>query len=175
MPKRSAVTTLPPEVKEWLDKSLVESDFSGYDALSAALSEKGYQISKSSLHRYGSEFEESLQAIKLSTEMAKAVVDACPDDAGNFGEALTRLVQQKSFEVLTKMEVDPQKVKLTDLGNMVSLVNRTSIDIKKYASEVKARMDAKFEELESDNNSGKRKIDPETLRMVREEIYGIIS
>ncbi|HQB82745.1 MAG TPA: DUF3486 family protein, partial [Candidatus Rifleibacterium sp.] len=54
MPARSAVTTLPTEVKEWLDKCLVESDFSGYEALSAALAEKGFQISKSSLHRYGS-------------------------------------------------------------------------------------------------------------------------
>lgn len=175
MPARSAVTTLPAEVKEWLDKCLVESDFSGYEALSAALAEKGFQISKSSLHRYGSEFEKSLQAIRMSTEMAKAVVDACPDDANNFGEALTRLVQQKSFEVLTKMEVDPKKVKLTDIGKMVSAVNKTSIDIKKYAAEVKSKLEAKFKALEDDSKSGRNDLDVETLRRVREEIYGVVS
>lgn len=171
MPKRSAVTTLPPEVKEWLDKALVESDFSGYEALSAALADKGYQISKSSLHRYGSEFEESLQAIKMSTEMAKAVVDACPDDAGNFGEALTRLVQQKSFEVLTKMEVDPKKVKLTDLGKMVSLVNRTSIDIKKYAAEVKQKAMDAAKEVEKVVKKGG--LSDEAVQKIRRSILGI--
>jgi Asp-tRNA(Asn)/Glu-tRNA(Gln) amidotransferase B subunit len=171
MPKRSAVTTLPSAVKEWLDKALVESDFSGYEALSAALADKGYQISKSSLHRYGSEFEESLQAIKMSTEMAKAVVDACPDDAGNFGEALTRLVQQKSFEVLTKMEVDPAKVKLTDLGKMVSLVNRTSIDIKKYAAEVKQKTVDAAKEVEKVAKKGG--LSDEAVQKIRRSILGI--
>jgi Asp-tRNA(Asn)/Glu-tRNA(Gln) amidotransferase B subunit len=171
MPKRSSVKALPAKVKEWLDKCLVESDFSGYEALSAALAEKGYQISKSSLHRYGSEFEESLQAIKMSTEMAKAVVDACPDDAGNFGEALTRLVQQKSFEVLTKMEVDPSKVKLTDLGKMVSLVNRTSIDIKKYAAEVKEKAQAAAQEIEKVAKKGG--LSDEAVQAIRSKILGI--
>ncbi|MEW6708306.1 MAG: DUF3486 family protein [Candidatus Riflebacteria bacterium] len=172
MPKRSAVTTLPSEVKEWLDKALVESDFSGYEALSAALHEKGYQISKSSLHRYGSEFEESLQAIKMSTEMAKAVVDACPDDANNFGEALTRLVQQKSFEVLTRMEVDPKKVKLTDIGKMVSAVNKTSIDIKKYAAEVKQKTIDAAKEVEKVAKKGG--LSDEAVQKIRRSILGIV-
>jgi len=171
MPKRSSITTLPKAVKEWLDKSLVESEFSGYEALSAALSEKGFSISKSSLHRYGSEFEESLQAIKLSTEMAKAVVEACPDNANDFGEALTRLVQQKSFEVLTKMEVDPQKVKLTDLGKMVSLVNRSSIDIKKYAAEVKAKTIEAAKEIEKVAKKGG--LSDEAVQAIRKQILGI--
>ena len=171
MPKRSSVSALPAVIKEWLDKCLVESDFSGYEALSAALGEKGYQISKSSLHRYGAEFEESLQAIKMSTEMAKAVVDACPDDANNFGEALTRLVQQKSFEVLTKMEVDPKKVKLTDIGKMVSVVNKTSIDIKKYAAEVKARTIQAAEAVEK--VAKKSGLSDEAVQMIRSKILGI--
>jgi Asp-tRNA(Asn)/Glu-tRNA(Gln) amidotransferase B subunit len=171
MPKRSSVKALPAKVKEWLDKYLVESDFSGYEALSVALAKKGYQISKSSLHRYGSDFEESLQAIKMSTEMAKAVVDACPDDANNFGEALTRLVQQKSFEVLTKMEVDPDKVKLTDLGKMVSLVNRTSIDIKKYAAEVRQKASDAAQEVEKVVKKGG--LSDEAVQAIRRSILGI--
>jgi len=174
MPKRSVVSTLPNEVKEWIDKSLVESDFSGYEALAAALAEKGFSISKSSLHRYGSAFEESLQAMKMSTEMAKAVVDACPDEANNFGEALTRLVQQKSFEVLTKMEIDPEKVKLTDLGHMIGHVNKASIAIKKFAAEVKSKLDERLKTLEADSKDGKNNLDSETLRRVREEVYGIV-
>ena len=174
MPKRSSVNKLPKAVKQWLDKCLVESDFSGYEALAEALKAKGYQISKSSLHRYGSDFEESLNAIKMSTEMAKAVVEACPDDENNFGEALSRLVQQKSFEVLTKMEIDPDKVKLADLGRMVASINRSSVEIKKYAAEVKSKIAAKLASMEAESKSGKRKVDAATLKMVREEIYGLI-
>ncbi|MGE8454550.1 MAG: phage protein Gp27 family protein, partial [Pseudomonadales bacterium] len=57
MPPRSKVAALPPEVKAWLDQSLVESNFGGYEQLSAELELRGYSIGKSALHRYGSEFE----------------------------------------------------------------------------------------------------------------------
>lgn len=174
MPKRSSVKKLPKAVQEWINKSLVESDFSGYNALADALKAKGYKISKSSLHRYGSDFEESLQAIKMSTEMAKAVVDACPDDVNNMGEALTRLVQQKAFKVLTEMKVNPEKIKLADIGHMVATVNRTSISQKKYAAEVRAKIENKLKKMETEAKAGKSKFDPDTLKMVREEIYGLI-
>lgn len=174
MPSRSKVVSLPQDVKDWLDKYLVDSNFSGYEALSEALAEKGYQISKSSLHRYGSNFEKSLEAIKLSTEMAKAVVEACPDDENQFGEALTRLVQQKSFEVLTKMEISPEDVKLADLGRMVASVNRSAVETKKYAAEVRQKIEKKFAEMETKKSNGKAIFDAKTLQKVREEIYGII-
>jgi len=171
MPKRSSVKKLPKAVQEWINKCLVESDFSGYVALANALKAKGFKISKSSLHRYGSDFEESLQAIKMSTEMAKAVVDACPDDANDMGEALTRLVQQKAFKVLTEMKVNPEKIKLADIGHMVAIVNRTSISQKKYTAEVRAKAKKAAEVIEKVVKKGG--LTDEAVQLIRSQVLGI--
>ena len=173
MPERSLVAQLPADVKEWLDKALVDGNFSGYEVLSEALKEKGYSISKSSIHRYGKEFEASLAAVKLATEQAKAISECSPDDAGNMNEALMRLVQQKSFEALTKLESGDIK-SLASIGKMTSSLAKSSIAVKKYAAEVRAKIAAKFDEIEKRNSNSKSGIDSETLRKIREEIYGIV-
>ena len=60
MAKRSTVKTLPKAVKEWLDAALIEQDFSGYQTLEAELKARGYDISKSAVHRYGQALERRL-------------------------------------------------------------------------------------------------------------------
>lgn len=174
MPVRSSILQLPTEVKEWLDQNLIENNFSGYEALSNVLAEKGYSISKSSIHRYGKDFESSLAAVKLATEQAKAIVESSPDNEGNMNEALIRLVQQKSFEVLTKLESDDSKA-LANIGQMVSSLAKSSVTVKKYAAEIRAKIEEKFKTLEAASTTGKNGLDQETLRRVREEIYGIVA
>jgi len=171
MPKKSSVSALPAEVKEWLDKALVESNFSGYEALSEALAEKGFSISKSAVHRYGSEFEKTMAAAKIATEQAKALVDACPDDAGAMNDALIRLVQQKAFEVLMKLEADPEKMKLTSLGEMVGILSRSSVGVKKWMSEVKARAQEAAKDVAA--KAAKGGLTAETIKQIEESILGI--
>lgn len=175
MPVRSSVVALPPEVKEWLDKSLIEGNFSGYEALAEALKDKGFNISKSSIHRYGKDFEDNLAAMKLVTEQAKVVIGACPDDEGTVDEALIRLTQQKAFQMLHKVNIDKEKIKFSDLGKIVSLLTKASTGVKKYAAEVRGKIETRLKSLESDSQTGKNNLDVETLRRVREEIYGIVS
>ncbi len=76
MPPRSKVKQLPPEMKAWLDQYLVDTNFSGYETLSAELEARGYRIGKSALHAYGQSFEDRLAALRESSEQAKAVVTA---------------------------------------------------------------------------------------------------
>lgn len=176
MPKPSSIEVLPQAVKEWLDRSLVENSFSGYQALEAELKERGYTISKSAIHRYGQNFEKRLAAVKMATEQAKAIVDGVPDDEGKFSEALMRLAQEKIFGVLMDFEPDPDKpMNLSSLAKAAAELSRASVTQKKWAAEVKSKMAAKFAELERESEAGKRSFDAETLRIVREEIYGIVS
>lgn len=171
MPKRSAVKGLPPEVKDWLDRALIKSNFSDYKALEEMLREKGFSISKSSIHRYGREFETKLAAIKVATEQARAVVEEVGDEENALGDALTQVVQQKAFEALMKLE-DPGKVNLASIGKMVADLNKSSVALKKYRAEVRGKMEEKLKALEAE--AGKNgKLDPSTLKRVREEIYGV--
>ena len=104
MAKRSKVLALPRALRERLDQLLVEAGFSGYEDLSAWLAEQGHPVSSSTLQRYGSQYEAKLESVRLSTEMANALVQASPDDAGAMADASIRLVQDRMFDLLLKSE-----------------------------------------------------------------------
>lgn len=170
MPKRSAVKGLPPEVKAWLDQALIKNNFSDYKALEEALKDKGFAISKSSIHRYGQEFEEKLAAVRLATEQARAVVEEVGDEENALGDALAQVVQQKAFDVLMKLD-DPGKISLTALGKMVADLNRSSIALKKYRAEVRVKVTAAADEATKVAKS--KGLSAEAAEEIRQKILGI--
>lgn len=139
MPQRSKVLTLPDDVKLQLDRKLVAGGFADYVALSDWLKEQGFEISKSSLHRYGTEFEQRLSAIKIATEQARAVVEIAGDDRGDMNEALIALVQEKAFHVLVKLDEDEKNLLLPKLGVMIAKLSKASVGQKKWSSEAKTK------------------------------------
>lgn len=170
MPPRSKVAGLPAQVKAWLDQALVESNFSGYEALSAELEARGYQIGKSALHRYGSEFEDKLAALKLSSEQAKAVVQAAPDDEGAVNEALMRLVQEHLFKLLM---AEGGKIDLPKVAKAVAELGRASVVQAKWKAEVRSRAEAAASEVEKIAKKGG--LNAETVAEIRREILGVAS
>lgn len=172
MPAPSKVETLLPEsLKQELDSRLIQSGFSGYEALSEWLKTHGFTISKSALHRYGQTFEERVVALKRATEQAKAIVAESPDDEGAMAEALTRLVSEKLFTVLIDMEVDPNKVNINSLGKTVAELTRASVTHKKYVQEVRARALAAAAEVESVAKQGG--LSDDRAAIIRQKILGI--
>jgi len=139
MPQRSKVLTLPDDVKAELDKKLVVGGFADYVALSDWLKNQGYEISKSSLHRYGTEFEQRLGAIRIATEQARAVVEASGDDRGDMNEALIVLVQEKLFEVLVKLNEDESNLLLPKLGVAIAKLSKAAVGQKKWSSEARTK------------------------------------
>lgn len=177
MPRRSKVTALPADTKEWLDAVLIANAFGGYEALAAELKARGYAISKSSLHRYGKTFEERLGALKASTEQAKAIVAEVGDEEGATNEALLRLVQEKLFTAMT--HPDPEKQLdvswMPEVARAIGNITRASVQNKEYARKVRSEDAAKLAKLEAEAKAAggsKKGLDPDTLRRVREEIYG---
>lgn len=138
MARRSKVVSLPKGVKEWLDAALVDGNFADYELLAAELREKGYDISKSSLHRYGSQFEAKMAAVKLATEQAEAIARAVPDDENALGDALLRIIQEKAFSMLMKIEDEPQ-VGFAKLASIAIESGFSSTNIKEFRSKIKAK------------------------------------
>lgn len=171
MPPRSKVEKLPAAVKAWLDNALIEGNFSGYELLEAELKARGFDIGKSSLHRYGQEFEDKLAAIRIATEQAKAITDAIPDDAGAMNDALIRLVQQKAFDTLVNLE---EGASIKDIGLMVARLSNASVKQKQWAADAREKLNARMDAMENEARNGKGTFDLETLRRVREELYGIV-
>ncbi|WP_027360383.1 DUF3486 family protein [Desulforegula conservatrix] len=174
MPSPSGVEKLPKEIKEWLDITLVDSNFSGYKQLEEELRERGFQISKSAIHRYGQNFEKRLSVVKMATEQAKAIVENTSDDEGAMSEALMRLVQEKIFTVLMDFEPDSEKpIKLDSLAKAVAELGRASVTQKKYAAEVRKKTEETAASVVQTARKGG--LSDETVEQIKRQILGIAS
>ncbi len=171
MGKKSTVETLPKEVKEWLDRALVESNFSGYKLLAEEMKARGYEISKSAIHRYGQDFEDRLKTLRMVTEQARAVVQAAPDEDGAVNDALVRLTQEKLFGVLMEIEVDPENVDLAKLARAVAELGKASVLQKRWLSEVRAKAEAAAANVEKIAKKGG--LSSASVEQLRREILGI--
>jgi hypothetical protein len=169
MPPRSKVLQLPPAVKEWLDKALVDGNFSNYEQLEKLLADRGYVIGKSSLNRYGQDFEQRLHALKLATQQAKVISESAPDDAGAMSDALIRLVQQKAFDSLLKMD----ELTTKDIGLLVSRLSNATVRQRQWAAEVREKASAAAAAVEKIAKKGG--LSASAVNEIRSQILGIPS
>lgn len=177
MAPRSKIEQLPPEVKQWLDARLVQGGFAGYELLEAEVNTRleqagaKFKVGKSSIHRYGSQFEDRLKALKLVSEQAKAVIENSQDDEDAVSQALIRMTQERLFTVLMEMEVDPDSLNLAKLTRAIADLSRASIGNKRFAAEVKSKAAAAAEAVgKVVKQAG---MSAETADMIRRQILGI--
>lgn len=170
MPPRNKVEALPAEVKAWLDKALVEGNFSGYEQLEDEIKARGHTIGKSSLHRYGSAFEQKLASLKMASEQAKAVVTAAPDEEGAVNEALMRLVQEHLFNMLM---ADGGKMDLPKVARAVAELGKASVTQAKWRAEVRAKAEAAAEAAARIGRKGG--LSEDSVAEIRRKILGITS
>lgn len=174
MARRSKVDKLPAELKAQLERLLVDRSHDGYAALAAWLAEQGYEISKSSLHRADQRIQRVMAQIKASAEAARLLAQAAPDEADEHSAAVIRMVQSALFDAMLKVreaeDADPaEQVKLLSAAaRAIAEASRASIGQKKWAEEVKTKLDA----IEREAGRAGRTLDAETLKAVREGLYG---
>ena len=172
MPARSKIeTTLPDDVRAELDRRLVASAFADYSGLSLWLEAQGFEISRSSLHRYGQGFELRLAALRVATEQAKAITEAMGDDAGALGEALTAVAQEKAFQVLMNFDPAEAEVDLPKLTKSIADLNKTGVLQKKWAQDVRARAASAADAAEAIATKGG--LSDEAAAQIRAQILGI--
>ncbi len=183
MGRRGKVEGLPDDVRRWLERALMDSGFSGYEDLKSMLAERGYVMSKSAIHRYGSKIERRFSAIKASTEAARLLTEGAADDQDARSEAMIALVQTEMFESIINLQeasaddIDPLERMglLSKAAKNIASLTTASVRLKKFQVEVREKVSAKLNALEAEAKGGKgRAFDAETLRIVREEIYGIV-
>lgn len=100
MPAPRKVDVLPSEIRDELNRRIVEGGFGGYVDLSDWLAEQGFSIGKSVLAEHGGRLRHRIEAVKLATEQAEALVSSTRDDQNALADASLRMVQEKLFEVL---------------------------------------------------------------------------
>jgi hypothetical protein len=76
MGRLNAITRLPADVRAEIDARLVAEGFTGYVKHADELRHRGFDVSKSALHRYGKSMEKRLQMLRAAREISAAGVDA---------------------------------------------------------------------------------------------------
>jgi len=171
--RRSAVLGLPEDVREQLEDRLVGSAFSNYVGLAEWLESQGYKISKSSLHRYGSDFQSSLEGLHIATKQAQAIVQSSPDDEGVMAESLLRLMQSKIFSAVVGLSQDELSGSvLSRLARAAADVSRADLSNRKYQQEIRERAAAAAAAVDR-QLQGQKGLSPELAASIRAEILGI--
>ncbi len=81
----------------------MDQGFCGYEEIANILQERGYNVSKSSVHRYGQKLNK-LAAVQASTQAAMMIADAAPDDSDMRSSAVLSLVQTELFNALIALQ-----------------------------------------------------------------------
>lgn len=148
--RRSKIDQQPDEVRAKIDRLLIKAGFAGYDWLTQRIrDELGADVGGSSgLQRYGSKLQRRLGAIKASTEAARMIAEAAPDEADDRSNAIISMVQTEIFDALLAMqeaeeETNPAK-KVEVLGKAaknIATLTRASVTRNKWAAEVRQKLD----------------------------------
>ena len=179
MPPRDSVSKLPATVKAWLDQALLDGNFSGYEQLEEVMAQKGYAISKSSIHRYGQKIERRFAAIKASTEAARMLTAGAADDQDARSEAVIALVQTELFESIVNLQeataddIDPAERigLLSSAAKNIATLARASVNQKKFRLELQAKVDAAAAAVEKVAKSSG--LSDDAADAIRKHILGI--
>ncbi|OHD25653.1 MAG: hypothetical protein A2Y38_01625 [Spirochaetes bacterium GWB1_59_5] len=165
------VQAMTQEEQDEINKKLLEG--MTYAALSAWLDSRGYSISKSALHRYGQTFLAKYEAIKQARDQARAIVEDNPGaPATQLAEASNEMALQLIMEELMNIE-SLEGEEPVQLMKALALLQKSSAQIQRVKMDYQKKIEKAARNIE-EKLEKKKGLDPETLRVIREEIYGIV-
>lgn len=172
MPQRDAVSLLPEQVREELERRLLSNGFSNYVALSDWLKEQGFEISKSAIGRYGQKFEERVRALQIATQQARALAEAAPDDEGALNDSLIRLVQERLFTILVDLNVEQiDNINIGSLTKGIATLARATVKQKEWQVAVREKAAAAADAVEHIARKGG--LSDEAAAEIRAKILGV--
>jgi hypothetical protein len=120
--------------------------------------------------RYGKEFLNQVRELRILEDKSKALVSEAGGDNLILEEAASKLFSKKIVELLLNEGVNVTAVPriLSDFAKLQS----SSIMREKMKAEYKSRADKTVEKIEQ---KVKKQVTPETLKYIKEAIYGLAS
>lgn len=181
MPPRGKIDTLPEEVRSALDRRLIGGGFAGYVELAEWLADQGFEFGKSTVHRYGAALQRRLSSIRASTEAAKLIAAAAPDEADDRSNAIISLVQTEIFEALLALqeaseEEDPGD-RIAILGKAaknIATMTRASVARNKWAVELDVRRKAAKDGADAAEAAARQQgLSADTVAAIRHAVLGV--
>lgn len=179
MPPPSKIDLVDDSTRQELDERIIAAGFGSYIALSNWLRERGYSIGKSAIGAYGQKLERRISAIKTSTEAARMIAQAAPDDADDRSNAIISLVQTELFESLLALqdaedETDPAErvALLGKAAKNIATLARASVARNKWAAEVRKKVDQASAEIKQ--IAAGAGVSEDTMAAIDRRLQGIV-
>jgi len=180
MPPPRKIDLLPEDVRQELDGLIIGNGFGGYTGLSQWLAAKGFEISKTAVGAYGQKLERRLAAVKASTDAARMIAAAAPDDADDRSNAIISLVQTEMFDALlclqeaTDEDLEPgERVAIiSNAAKHVATLSRASVNRHKWAVEIRAKMEAAAADVRK--LAAGAGVSEETLAAIDARLQGVV-
>ena len=185
MPPVSKIAQLPPEIREWLHKAIVERGFGDIVALTEELNELCKQggvaitVGKSAVGLESQKVRRAQEAIKATTEAAKLLADANRDDGDLRSEAAMAIVQTEIFHaLLLAREADgiedpvERVAVMSKAATAISRLSRARVNQAKWRGEVESKAKAAADAVSKIAKKGGLSADQ--ITEIRSSILGIV-
>lgn len=176
MARRSSIAKLDPRIKEAVDAAIREGRAT-IDDLVAMIAAHGASASRSAVGRYRKDFEESLSRYREAQEVAgRWVSQFKADPDGDVGRLLAEMLKTLAFTSMAdKTSADPKDIHyLARAVRDLVGVDQVKAQIEaRLRDEAKQRAEAAVKVIEGE--AAQRRISPEALAAIREQVYGIVA
>jgi Protein of unknown function (DUF3486) len=185
MPQVKKIATLPAELRAWLHKAIVERGFGDIVGLTEELNELCKQggiainIGKSAVGAESQRVKRAQEAIRATTEAARLIAEAAPDEGDNRSAAAMAIVQSEVFELLLKIrESDDMENPVDRLEVMneaalgLSRLSRSRVNQARWNAEVSAKAKAAADAVSKIAKKGGLTADQ--VAEIRSSILGIV-
>ena len=103
--KHSKIDSLPTNIKEAVEE-MIKSDFT-YREIVSYIKNQGFEISQSSVQRYASSLNETLQSLRLAQENFRAVMEETEKYKNlDVSDGILRLLSNQVFQSINNMPED---------------------------------------------------------------------
>jgi uncharacterized protein DUF3486 len=177
----SLISKFDPRLKEIVDRLIREGRASIDDILNRLEEMLGEEApSRASVGRYCKSTREQMERYRQAQAIAATWVKRLEDEpTGDIGRLNAELLRTLAFQAISRLS-EQEIVACDEIGVMARAVKDIATADKSMAErELRIRKElikeavGKVVVLEGQANQGKRKLDAEMLRVVKEEIYGL--
>jgi len=179
----SSIDNLPAALQKTLSAMLVDNlwpdDYKGkkngkpkYIDLERYCRQNNFEVSKSSIGRFGIRMR-TLAKMKEAGLIVRSVMEGLgAENASQTQKAVAELLTARAIEIAAEKNLNPKQ--LRDMSTAMRDCAGVSIKADQYKQQQqKLKADNAMKKIEATAN--KNKISPETLKIIREQIYGIVS
>jgi hypothetical protein len=185
MPKASTIELLPDDILEKLqellrDRRIAQSEVAA--RINAILEEQGHalRLSKSGVNRYNVKMEKAGKKMRESRQMADMwIANFGAEPQGKLGHLINEMLRTLAFDMtlhLQEGEISadnaPATVKmLKSMALAMQRLEKASTDNVKREAEIRRQA---LEEAAERIEKKVKGVSPETLRIIKEEVYGLV-